>query len=136
MPMMQLTFTEIVYEELQFHSSDMTGSFEKLRCHLKELHHEKRMRLLLDQVNHCEGVGLAVFLVMQAVLCILHCENRSCIKILSIVVLEGFSNAEADNMCVDQGNSKKRWIEAFISRLKRIVSTKILGDELDPVQWE
>jgi hypothetical protein len=31
---------------------------------------------------------------------------------------------------------KKKRIEAFISRLEKIINTKILGDELDPLQWE
>jgi hypothetical protein len=62
------------------------------------LQHENRMRLLLDQVNHCEGVGLALFLVMQTVPCILHCENRACIKIIWMVISESFSNAEAGHI--------------------------------------
>jgi hypothetical protein len=48
----------------------------------------------LDQVKH-EGVGEALFLVMQAVPCILHCENRVCLKILTMILVEGYSNAES-----------------------------------------
>jgi len=73
---------------------------------------------------------------MQAVPCILHCENRACIKILSMVVLEGFSNAEVGHILQEEGNSKKKRKEAYISRLERIINTRILGDELDPLQWE
>jgi hypothetical protein len=81
---------------------------EEMRDHLKEsLNHETRMRLLLDQVHHCEGVGLALFLVMQAVPCILHCENRSCVKIITMIISEGFSNAEVGHICRCGGNSKK-----------------------------
>jgi hypothetical protein len=74
-------FTDMLYDELELCGLDMTGSLEEMNEHLKELlQHERRMRLLLDQVHHCEGVGLALFLVMQAVPCILHCKNRACIK--------------------------------------------------------
>jgi hypothetical protein len=129
-------YTDLLYEELELRSLDMTGSLEEMRDRLKEsLNHETRMRLLLDQVHHCEGVGLALFLVMQAVPCILHCENRSCIKIITMIISEGFSNAEVGHICRCGGNSKKRLIEAFISRLEKIINTKILGDELDPLQW-
>jgi hypothetical protein len=130
-------FTDLLNEELELRSLDMTGSLEVMRDRLREsLQHENRMRLLLDQVNHCEGVGLALFLVMKAVPCILHCENRACIKILSMVVSEGFSNAEAGHILQEEGNSKKKRIEAYISRLEWIINTRILGDELDPLQWE
>jgi hypothetical protein len=53
-----------------------------------------------------------------------------------MIISEGFSNAEVGNICRCGGNSKKRRIEAFISRLEKIINTKILGDDLDPLQWE
>ncbi len=78
-------FMDLLYEELDLRSLDMMGSMEDIRIRLKEsLLHESKMRLLLDQVQHCEGTGLALFLVMQAVPCILHCENRVCIKIITM----------------------------------------------------
>ncbi len=84
------------YDELQLRSLDMTGTVEELRQHLKQsLQHENRLRTLLDQVNHTEGVGEALFLVMQAMPCILHCENRVCLKILTMILIEGYSNAES-----------------------------------------
>jgi hypothetical protein len=130
-------FMELLYEELELRLLDMTGSLDEMCNRLREmLHHETRMRLLLDQVNHCEGVGLALFLVMQAVPCILHCENRSCIKVISMIVSEGFSNAEAGRILSNESNSKKKRVEAFIASLEKIINTKILGDELDPLQWE
>jgi hypothetical protein len=71
-------FMDLLYEELDLCSLDMTRSMEDVRIHLKEsLLHESKMRLLLDQVQHCECTGLALFLVMQAVPCILHCEKPS-----------------------------------------------------------
>jgi hypothetical protein len=68
-------FIDLLYEELELHSLDMTGSLEEMCSRLKEsLIHESKMRMPLDQVTHSEGVGLALFLVMQAVPCILHSE--------------------------------------------------------------
>ncbi len=37
---------------------------------------------------------------------------------------------------MDEGNSKKKKIEVFISRLESIINTKFLGDGLDPLQLE
>jgi hypothetical protein len=53
-----------------------------------------------------------------------------------MVISEGFSNAEAGHILRDAGNSKKNRIEAFIKALEKIINTKILGDEMDPLQWE
>ncbi len=89
-------FSELLSDELEIRSLDMTGSIEDMRAQLKEaLHHELQLGQLLDQVSHCEGVGVALFLVLQAEPCILHCENRVCHKFLTMLVKEGYSNAEA-----------------------------------------
>jgi hypothetical protein len=130
-------FIDLLYEELELRSLDMTGSLEEMRARLKEsLRHESKMRILLDQVTHCEGVGLALFLVMQAVPCILHCENRVCIKIITMIICEGFSNAEAGHILTEVGNNKKNRVQAYIKQLEKIINTKILGDEFDPMQWQ
>jgi hypothetical protein len=69
-------FTDLLYDELELRSLDLTGSLNEMRLRLQEsLVHEAKMRLLLNQVQHCEGVGIALFLVMQAVPCILHCDQ-------------------------------------------------------------
>jgi hypothetical protein len=52
-----------------------------------------------------------------------------------MIISEGFSNTEVGHICRCGGNSKKRLIEAYISHLEKIINTKILGDELDPLQW-
>jgi hypothetical protein len=98
--------------------------------------HEFRVQSLLDEVKHSEGVGLALFLVMQAVPCILHCENRVAIKILTMLLIEGFSNAQAGNIMRQYGNSKKNRCKHYIDMVQRIMNTQLLGDEFDPVQWE
>jgi hypothetical protein len=41
-----------------------------------------------------------------------------------------------DTFAWKQETQKKRRVEASISRLEKIINTKILGDELDPIQWE
>jgi hypothetical protein len=131
-------FSELLSDELEIRSLDMTGSIEDMRARLKEaLHRELQLRQLLDQILHCEGVGVALFLVLQAVPCILHCENRVCLKILTMLVIEGYSNAEA-GLILNEFNArnKKARRDKFIKCLQTIINTKILGDEFDPLHWE
>jgi hypothetical protein len=92
-------FMEFLSSELEVRHLDITGTLEQMRQRLKcALFHELRMQALLHEVQHSEGVGLALYLVMQAVPCILHCENRVSIKILTMLLIEGSSNVQAGNI--------------------------------------
>jgi hypothetical protein len=85
---------------------------------------------------HCEGTGVALFLVMQAEPCILHCENRVCLKILTMLLIEGYSNAEAGMILSDyNARNKKVRCEEYMRWLQKIINTRILGDEFDPLHW-
>jgi hypothetical protein len=104
--------------------------------HQATLLYENRMHVLLDQVGHSEGTGLALFLVMQAVPCILHYEDHLCKKILSMIISEGISNAEVGNILRKSSTmSKKVCMEAYIKQLENIINMEILGDEYNPTQW-
>ena len=46
---------------------------------------------------------------------------------------EGFSNAEAGHILTEVGNNKKNRVQAYIKQLEKIINTKILGDEFDPM---
>jgi hypothetical protein len=128
-------FTEFLCDELELRSLDMTGSMEEMLQRLKQsLQHEQRLQVLLDQVSHFEGVGIALFQVMPAVPCILHCENCVCLKIITMLLIEGFLNAEAGLILnhISAKNKKKE----YIHQMQNIISKEILGDELDPLHWE
>ena len=80
---------------------------------------------------------MALFLVMQVVLCILQCENQVCLKILTMLLIEGYSNAEAGLILMDaNARSKKVHCKEYLSRIQNIINKKIRGDEFDPLHWE
>jgi hypothetical protein len=98
-------FLELLSSELELRHLDITGTLEQMRQRLKlALFHELRIQALLDEVKQSEGVGAALFLVMQTIPCILHCENRVSIEILTMLVIEGFSNAQASNIFREYSN--------------------------------
>jgi hypothetical protein len=69
-------FSELLSDELELRSLDMTGSLEDMRARLKEaLHHETQIRQLLDQVSHCEGIGFALFLVLDCWMMTMDCHS-------------------------------------------------------------
>ncbi len=88
-------------------------------------------------MSHCEGVGFALILVVQAVMCILHCENRVCLKIFMMLLIEVYSNAEAGLILNNiSATNKKVCCEEYLKQIQDIINKKILGDEFDPLHWE
>ncbi len=81
---------------------------------------------------HCEGVDVALFLVMQAVPCILHCENQVCLKISMLILIEGCPNAEA-GLILNHASARGKKIryKEYISQIQNTIKKKILGDEFD-----
>ncbi len=71
---------------------------------LSELEVEHLDVLVLEEVKRCEGVGTALFMVMQAIPCILHGENRVSITML---LIEAFSNAHACTILREYSATKK-----------------------------
>jgi hypothetical protein len=53
-----------------------------------------------------------------------------------MITSEVISNAEVGHICRYERKSKRRKVESFISCLEIIINAIILGDELDPLQWE
>jgi hypothetical protein len=130
-------FLEFLSTELELRHLDITGTLQEMRHRLKLASlHELRVHTLLAEVNHSEGVRAALVLVMQAVPCILHCENRVSIKILTMLLIEGFSNAQAGTILREYSNSKKNRCNRYVDMVQHIMNTQLLGDEFDPVQWE
>jgi len=55
---------------------------------------ESECSALMKKMEHCGNNEQAVFAVMNCIPCILHCENRVGLKILSMLLIEGISNAK------------------------------------------
>jgi hypothetical protein len=64
----------------------------------------------------------------------LHCENRVGIKLLTMLLIEGFSNAQHGGI-FSEFRSEADCIQAFAERVQYIFNTSILGDEDGPAQW-
>ena len=70
-------------------------TMDQLQASLKDrLVDEKRLADLLRCLEHCKAMDGALFLVEQALPCILHLENWTLIKIMTMLLIEGLSNAQ------------------------------------------
>jgi hypothetical protein len=71
---------------------------------------------------------------MQTLPCILHLENRNGIKILSMLLVEGLSNAKKKLLFTNVKAEGSR-VSQFIAHVECIINQSILGTPNDPCQW-
>jgi hypothetical protein len=104
---------------------------EALRDMLRE---EKNVRNLLKKIEHAKPDENASFLLMQTVPCCLHCSNRSNLKVMTVLLQEGLSNAKSGDILSDVTSVGRR-IDKFFSLVNNIVNYEMLGDDNAPGQW-
>jgi hypothetical protein len=87
-------FIYLLFPELLLRNLSLEGDLEQLRERLLfELILEEKYRASLQKLAHCTALEASVIALMHKIPCILHGENRVGIKLLTMVLMEGFSNA-------------------------------------------
>jgi hypothetical protein len=128
-------FIELLSDELLLRNLSPRGELAELReCLLVELILEHNLKQHLEKLLHCSKLEQCLIALLNEIPCILHCENRVGIKLLTMVLLEGFSNATEGlvfgNIC-----SLDQRIQAYVVRIQSIFNPVILGDADGPAQW-
>jgi hypothetical protein len=95
---------------------------------------EAKMRLLLTKLSHGTRSEGAMFLLIQAIPCILHLENRAGIKILTMLFIEGLSNAKKGTLHHDVTAEGPR-TEMFFDRVVAVVNKQVLGTADNSSEW-
>ena len=128
-------FVDLLADKLILRRMSPTGGLEKF-CQqlLQELIVEDKLCHHLDKLQHCNTWEACLILILHKIPCILHCENSVGIKLLTMLLIEGFSNAQHGGI-FSQFQSKADHIQAFAERVQYIFSTSILGDDDGPAQW-
>jgi hypothetical protein len=76
----------------------------------------------------------ALFLLMQAVPCLLHMENRCGLKLLTMLLIEGLDSAISGDLYTEERSEQKR-IDRFLEDIERVVNESILGDPEHRAHW-
>lgn len=105
---------------------------EKLR---RFLGNEYRLRTMLDEVGKSERPKTALFLLLQAVPCILHLENRVSLKTIEVLLNEGIKNAR-DGPLYPNVTGKEKKVAAYLDDVERLMNTTVLGRDWNPAQWK
>ena len=110
---------------------------------LFERHQRLRNQLLIEQRGRdirrmlvdSQPKEQAMYLVLQAVVCILHLENRVGLKSIESILRSGISNARLGTLERITGNGVNRRQDEYVNRITRIMRTQILGTVMAPSQW-
>ena len=125
-----------ITRELVKRSLPITGTLvdrqQRLRCHLMN---ELRSRDVTQMLADSEPKEQAMYLVLQAVVCILHLENRVGLKSIESILRSGISNARMGLLDWIATTSVNRRQELYVERVTRIIRNEILGTPFAPSQW-
>jgi hypothetical protein len=106
---------------------------DELRNHLSV---ENEIRNLQKDVEHLEEKDGSLYSTKCAIPCILHMENRSNLKAMTMLFIDGLSNAQGAMLPDTFGivsMEKKETI--FIGTIEEVMNSSILGDEFNRAFW-
>jgi hypothetical protein len=128
-------FSCLVTDELILRGLDINGTLEEWWEMLQEaMKGESTIARLSKEISHGEVKEGAYFLLMQTLPCMLHMENCNGIKILTMVLIEGLSNAKK-KMLYQDINAEGVRVSHFISDIQSIINKSVIGTQDDPCQW-
>ena len=134
-------FSRNITNDLQLRKMSLEGSLEERHERLKVQHMSEwsfvQASLRVGQFKY-EGVSTALVMMMDAVPCLLHLENRMGIKILSMCLKFGLTSTKNDEQewISDQDkNSMEKKCKAFVEKVENILNTSIIGSMMHAQHW-
>ena len=98
---------------------------------------EEQLSHLLASLHHADTKDGALYFIERAVPYILHLENCTLLKTLTIALVEGLSNAHGKHMLeyeyIRRIDEREQW---FIEAVAKVMNKQILGGELNVTQWK
>ena len=95
------------------------------------------MTELVEHIGSNEERKDAMVKIMAYIPCIMHCETRVCIKVLTLLLIEGLSSAQGGRLDGEEylNCTDKEREDIFLRKVENIINTKILGNDDTPSQW-
>ena len=131
-------FTRLLIKEMRLRGrSTLRKDLAQLQAELHDcLIAEKKMSNLIGQITESKTREEAMKRIMTFVPCIMHCENRVGIKIMTMLFIEGLSNyqgAKFDDL--NDVRSKVERENLYIEKVQKVVRGSILGSIGNEAQW-
>lgn len=130
------TWAAHIMAELSDRSITTSGLLKERQQRLKAvLLNEQRACDLSDMLKESQPKERAMYLVLQAVVCILHLENRVGLKSIESILRSGLSNAQKGILDWTTGSGMMHRQDQYVQRISKIIGSKILGTAMAPAQW-
>ncbi|KAI2494593.1 hypothetical protein MHU86_19918 [Fragilaria crotonensis] len=135
-PNMRALWSRHITDELASRGMEVMGTLSERQQRLREqLVNEQRAHHIARMLSESEPKDQAMYLVLQAVVCILHLENRVGLKSIESILRSGLSNARKGILEWTVASGAKRRQEEYIGCITTIIQTQILGSLMAPSQW-
>jgi hypothetical protein len=130
-------FSNQISDELILRDIIPHGTLESRVMKLKDcLTQEWLIRTITASINHSEKTSDKSFLsLIDFVPCILHLENRTGIKIFSMILREGLQNS-LNKSIYPTIRSQQMRIEKFLTDIAEVCNKKIWGTDFRPSSWK
>jgi hypothetical protein len=87
------SYIDLLTDELLLRRINPVGDLESLReCLLHEIELEHKLQQHLKKLEHCSKLEQCLTILLHKIPCILHLENRVGLKLLPMLLKEGFDN--------------------------------------------
>ena len=125
-----------ITRELVKRSLPVTGTLVERQLRLRShLVNELRSRDVSRMLAESEPKEQAMYLALQAVVCILHLKNRIGLKSIESILRSGISNARKGVLDWTVTTSINGRQDEYVERITTILRNEILGTVLAPSQW-
>jgi hypothetical protein len=113
--------------------TDPVGNLAQRQHLLKQLSLvvEFPLRNLSGDIEASKRPEHALFLLRQAIPCVLHLENTVSLKTITMLIIDGVSSAVEGILFADVVSEIER-VDKYIATIELIVNTNILGSETSP----
>jgi hypothetical protein len=132
-----MAYSRLLIKEMRLRRrSTLRKTLNQLQSELKEcLAAEMSMNKLISRISQAKTREEAMERIMTFVPCIMHCENRVGIKILTMIFIEGLSNYQGAKFADLDDISNLKREEIYINKVEKIVRGSILGSYGSEAQW-
>ena len=125
-----LDFVSLLQKEMRLRGKQANNkSLSQLQAELREcLQAEKNMNELVAQISESTTRAEAIERIMAFVPCIMHCENRVGLKILTMILIEGLSNYQGKKFDhLDSIDSLKAREDLYVKEIEKEMRSSIFG---------
>ena len=130
------SYSDLLDDELIMRGvTDPVGNLAQRQSLLRQLLVvEFPLRALSMDIDCSKRPEHALFLLMQAIPCVLHLENRVSLKTITMLIIDGVSAASQGTLFEHIASEVDR-VAQYVSMVELIVNRSILGSETSPSQW-